>query len=562
MIKSRIFILLIFLSTISNLFGQSEFKDSVIISLSKKSDYRGLAKYAATNLDDTKIMERKLYYNNTLTQSFFSLHSYDTAKIYAINGLKLINFVDDSNLICKTWYQAALIYFSFDKYDSSLHFLLKSLHTANNNNLIKSKAKANNLIGILMDLTNNKKSAINFLKIACKQFLEINDTSSYSSSLLNLGYVQFSLGDRITGINNLKNAIKYLEKYNKYADIILAYLSMSDYYLDIKNYKEFNRYIDLATETSIKIDDKSALARCYYARSYAYAANLDYNGTINYALKARNTFNQNNLSIDSILSIAYEGIGDYAKALKHQKLYFTNHKKLLEKRQTEKLNELSIEYDLKEKDLLIENQILEIDKSKNDLKLSLFIIGLIALILIATIGFYHLKNKHKNELYSNLLIKDKELKEEGEYYSWKSAKQINDLSNDTVLENKNSDLVKEEHHVLYLEMRELFERKKIHLDANVRIDDIIKELGTNKTYLYAAMKFNTEDNFRAILNKYRVEEAKSIINNLVSEKKKIVIEEIQLNAGFNSSVSFFRAFKTFTGLTPMEFVAQTKNNTK
>lgn len=562
MIKSRIVIILLSLLTISNLFGQSEFKDSVIIGLSKKSDFKAISKYAISKMNETQIMEHKLYYNNSITQSFFSLHSYDTAKIYAINGLKMINLVDDSNLICKAWYQAGLVYFNFNKFDSSLHYIFKSLNCANNNNFTKIKAKANNLIGILMNANNNKKSAINFFEIACKQYLEINDTFSYSSSLLNLGYAQFSSGDSIHGIINLKKSIKHLEKFNKYYDMILAYLSITEYYLDMKNFNEFNRYINLATETAKRIDDKESLARCYFASALGCVVQLDYNGAINYATKARNTFNQNNLSIDSVLSIAYEGIGDHPKALEYQKLYVKNYKKFIEKVQTEKLNKLAVELNLSEKDSLIENQKLDLNNRKNEFKISLAIIGLISLFFLSVIVFFYLKNKHKNEVYSNLLIKEKELKEEREYFSRKSTKIKNNLTINTILENKNGDLAKEDHHILYLEMQDLFEKKKIHLDANLRIEDIIKELGTNKTYLYAAMKFNTEDNFRVILNKYRVEEAKSIINNLINENKKIVIEDIQLNAGFNSTVSFFRAFKTHTGLTPMEFVEQTKNHKK
>ena len=87
-----------------------------------------------------------------------------------------------------------------------------------------------------MNANNNKKSAINFFEIACKQYLEINDTFSYSSSLLNLGYAQFSSGDSIHGIINLKKSIKHLEKFNKYYDMILAYLSITEYYLDMKNF--------------------------------------------------------------------------------------------------------------------------------------------------------------------------------------------------------------------------------------------------------------------------------------------------------------------------------------
>lgn len=560
--KSRILTFLICLFTISNLFGQSEFNDSIIIRLIKKADNKSISKYAKFKMNETPIIEHKLYYNNILSQSFFSLQSYDTAMIYAINGLKMINLVDDSNLICKAWYQAALLNLNFNKYDSSLHYILKSLNCANNNNFKKSKAKACNLIGVLMGAENNYKSAINFFKIACKQYLKINDTFSYSSSLLNLGYSQFSSGDTINGIINLKKSIKYLEDYNKFYDIILSYLCISEYYLGIKNFNEFNKYINLATETAKRSDDKESLAKCYYTRAIGCLFNLDYNGAINYATKSRTIHGNIYIQNDSVLSIAYEEIGDNSKALVYQKAYIRNYIQLFKKEQTEKLNKLSIEYSVKEKDLLIENQLLEINKRKNNLTIALLILGLMFLIILSISVIKYIKNRNKEVAFSNLLKKDKELIEEKEYLSWQLIKQKN-KTEPNILENKNSKLATDsnlafESNLLYNEMRDLFEKKKLYLNPNLLMEDIIKELGTNKTYLYAAMKLNTEDNFRALLNKYRVNEAKNIINNLINDMTKIIIEDVQINAGFNSSASFFRAFKENTGLTPMEFTNQVK----
>jgi YesN/AraC family two-component response regulator len=51
---------------------------------------------------------------------------------------------------------------------------------------------------------------------------------------------------------------------------------------------------------------------------------------------------------------------------------------------------------------------------------------------------------------------------------------------------------------------------------------------------------------------------KSLIVESIKTKKKIRMEEIQESSGFQSNASFFRVFKSKTGLTPLEYADQVK----
>jgi AraC-like DNA-binding protein len=84
-------------------------------------------------------------------------------------------------------------------------------------------------------------------------------------------------------------------------------------------------------------------------------------------------------------------------------------------------------------------------------------------------------------------------------------------------------------------------------------------LGTNKKYLYEAIKYHGESNFRGIINRLRVNRAKKIIADQLSNGQTVAINTLYLESGFNANSTFYRIFKTYTGLSPVEYSAEYKN---
>ena len=67
-------------------------------------------------------------------------------------------------------------------------------------------------------------------------------------------------------------------------------------------------------------------------------------------------------------------------------------------------------------------------------------------------------------------------------------------------------------------------------------------------------KFNCS--FKTLVNQYRLEEAKRLIQE--SQQEKIKLIDIAFKSGFNNKVSFYRAFKTFEGISPSDYVEKIK----
>ena len=79
---------------------------------------------------------------------------------------------------------------------------------------------------------------------------------------------------------------------------------------------------------------------------------------------------------------------------------------------------------------------------------------------------------------------------------------------------------------------ELMEKEQPFLNSNLKITDVAAMLHTNRTYV------------------------SNCINNQRTDKK---MPEIWLTSGFANETSFFRTFKTVTGMTPNEWKAKAVN---
>jgi len=102
---------------------------------------------------------------------------------------------------------------------------------------------------------------------------------------------------------------------------------------------------------------------------------------------------------------------------------------------------------------------------------------------------------------------------------------------------------------------QLMEEQQLYHNSNLKREDVAKMLNTNRTYITDCIKATTDQTFTQFVNAYRVKCAKRLLSDH-SEKK---MSAVAIEAGFASESSFFRTFKTVTGVTPTEWREQKKN---
>ncbi|MDL2244711.1 AraC family transcriptional regulator [Parabacteroides sp. PFB2-10] len=103
--------------------------------------------------------------------------------------------------------------------------------------------------------------------------------------------------------------------------------------------------------------------------------------------------------------------------------------------------------------------------------------------------------------------------------------------------------------------RERIVQDELYKDPTLTLGSISKLLSIKRTTLSQAINRSTGNNFNFFINEFRVKEA---IFLMESDKNhppasRMSMEEIAFDSGFNDRVSFYRAFKKVTGLSPTDF---------
>ena len=119
-------------------------------------------------------------------------------------------------------------------------------------------------------------------------------------------------------------------------------------------------------------------------------------------------------------------------------------------------------------------------------------------------------------------------------------------------EKEVEDPAKIERNDLQTRITDLVEEKQLFLIKDLKITDIARELGTNATYISACINGQMGISFPEFISRYRVEYALK----LMQEHPEMSSVEVWEASGFNNEKTFFRRFRSQTGMTPAEWKKQ------
>ena len=108
------------------------------------------------------------------------------------------------------------------------------------------------------------------------------------------------------------------------------------------------------------------------------------------------------------------------------------------------------------------------------------------------------------------------------------------------------------------EMKEKINRiivmEKKYLDKDYSAKKLAEDLGTNTRYISAVVNVRFHMNYTSFINKYRIEEAMSILTD--KRYQDLRIEEVSDMVGFSNRQSFYASFYKLIGITPKEYRMQ------
>jgi AraC-like DNA-binding protein len=114
-----------------------------------------------------------------------------------------------------------------------------------------------------------------------------------------------------------------------------------------------------------------------------------------------------------------------------------------------------------------------------------------------------------------------------------------------------SSLSEENKEIILSKITREMEEKNYFTNNLASLSGLAKQINESHHHVSQVINEQLDMNFFELLAKYRVEEAKKII--LADKDKKITIEELAEQVGYNSKSAFNNAFKKLTSKTPSEF---------
>ncbi len=467
---------------------------------------------------------------------------YDKALEYMINGFNIRETMNDSVGIIAGYNNIANVYYSKEQLDEAINYYEKALQFA-----IKNKNKESQA-GILVNLAGVNLKMKKF-DIAIKQ-----TTNSYNISLELTNYTNMVVALITKGMTyyHLKKYNKSLEAYNLaykiceennlkyYSGLVLRNMALT--YLAMKNYVSAEQNAENSLEISVELNIPAMRIELY-----------------------------------RILSDIYKEKNDFEQSLKYFTIHFEYYDSISNAENIDKYNELLAMHGIEQK----ENEILKLSaekekdkhklRQKNILLLSMFIIS--AIFLIALIIFVILWKKlifsKENIVKRNLELVESEaqLKDSGKKLRESKTEletiieqlEQNESNSTNIIKEKykNSSMSENKIDIFAKKIVDLMENDKIYIENDISKKKLADKLETNTKYISITINQKFDCNVNTFINRYRIKEARRLLTT--TDMKKMTIEAIAKNVGFNTINTFNKVFKNEFGITPSYYLKSIKN---
>lgn len=560
--RHNLLLLLLFFTVIS--FGQT-WKDPKVEKLFLENNFIDAKKHIESklNADTPPPKEEIVYYQSKLSHSYLRTGDFDKALFYAKKSITNSKLIEDKLILSETWRAMAFAYLRKGELDSAMGYSEKMYHYGKESNNYDFTRAAVMAMGNISMQLEKYQNAVNLYS----DVLQLTEKNTNAAANLKVDY--YNLGLAYARLKQIEKSNIYLElaakRTEKENDEILLgriYGSLLDNYSKLNNNRKRLFYQDKANKIAEKKDNSQLLAMGYSNMMEWSLHENNPTKAIEYGKKSLENLKkfpikQLEIRVDSMMYAALKTMKRNEEALSFLESFTSKKKKINNSKVQNNLNELLVKYDLENKNLKIKNQknlLLIAQREKN---IYLLILCIITVLLL---GFIMLRKNQK--FYKKLLYKKEK------YYEnlFIQTKSLFDLVNKTKSNTKKSDelsdseLLNSKSEYLFNKIIDTIDTEKLFLNPELDQKTLIRILGTNKKYLYEAIKIHSESNFRGIINRLRINHAKKIIETNINEGTIINFTELYLTSGFNANSSFYRIFKSLTGLSPAEYAMEFKKD--
>jgi tetratricopeptide (TPR) repeat protein len=515
-------------------------------------------------LNSNPSQEQSVYYFNKASQIQLNLGNFQEALSWAKKSEKVLEDIPESKLIGDGFRALCFSYIRLGKLDSALFYAEKLYDDTKIDNNLNLRRAALMAMGNISLQNKKYQKSLSFYKEALETTESLGDSLNLKVDLYNVGLSYATLKNYPLSDDFLKRAAVRAEKEGDKRLLARIFGTLADNNMDLNNFSEQILNLNKANKIALELGDKQLLAMGYsnlmqtYMRQNRFAEAIELGEKSIELLKEKPTI-QLEAKVDSVMYVSFKALGDFQKAVSFLESYDAKKERIRGNIQKAKLEELTLEFEVEKKNLLIESQQaeLKIEKTRNR---SLILALMSSLAVLALISYiYTKKNKTRQLLFKKEREFDQEINtrrllQESQLSFDKNLKKENfENSSDSSLENPQTKT-----QLLFLEVIDLIEKKKLYLDLELNQKSMAEKLGTNRQYLYEAINQHGDENFRGLINRIRINETKKIIEEAILSNKTINFSSLHELVGFRSFSTYYRAFKSLTGLTPNEYASEFK----
>ena len=573
----RIFLFLLAVSQASLLYPKAlPLQDKRLDSLFQAGGVEAAKAYLTDKIGGIQKLptEQQQYYYNAMAKLLYQGNQLEEALSYARKSLALVRIGRDSTVRFESWRINAVLQNRLGHIDSSL-ILARQMYgfaqKANQPQWIRASVV---LLGNASNQYQLYPDALKFYTEALALSESLRDSASLAIDHYNVGLTYSFLKSYDKAREHYERAIPLAERVNNLRLLATLYGSSADLMSILQKHPEQAAYLLKANAIASQIGDYVLLATGKAGLMDAYMDYKRYKDAVQEGESALRILQANPMiSIETQvlekMHRAYKGMGDFKSANAYLERYLSKKVAFEQQSHKEKLAELSVQFDLEKKNLQIQQQktaLLAEKRKKNTHQLIAALFGLLSLFAG---GAYWRERAFRTRLYQ------KEKESDQQVVAYKERLEVlGDLRPKTISvqpldpgdgdEILSTDLPMRpddyKTRKLFVEAIAVIEQEKLYLKPDLDQKYVIKILGTNKAYLAKAIWAHGDTNFKGIINRLRINEAKRLIHVHTLEKQDMNFDQILHDAGFNSKATFYRLFKFYTGLTPNDYAYQLRRD--
>ncbi len=488
----------------------------------------------------------------------------------------------NDSLLCMSWYLRGVLYYYKGYHQASNSYYFKALHSPEAVNEPNLQYRLLNNIGINYDMLGEYNKSLSYYQKALEIEQKTENTEGMAQVRINIGRLYRVTKDYKKSHKNLMLALEYYKKNPNDYYLGLIYQNLNSLYIDsFSDKNEITSSFKQALYFYEKIGYSRGLTELFHNQGDYFRNTGQIDSVYIYIEKALN-FNEKHKTHDNnaqlLLDLAnlHYNKGALIKALQyaHESYQSAEEKKqihqqinalqkiaeiglknndtrtvfdalsrinilqdsLFREDKTQAFAEMSILYDVKEKNNKIEKQELVIKNQRIRESLLWLVSIFLGISLISVLLFLRFRHNKLRQLYQ----KNIELLEEHEKnLHYRLSDNITTIIKEGQSEEEN----------LFNRLQSILEEEKLFTNSRLQINDLAERLSSNQKYISRTINQNFGSNFNDYLNSYRVDEAKK----LILAHKHLSVDQIMHNCGFRSRSTFAAAFKKFSGMTPGEF---------